>query len=544
MANAFRLITPVLCLLAALTVATSAHADDDHANPFDNNSSQDSSTSGSFFGLFGSDETELSEFKRPSDGYGENMARRPEAIRLQNARGSGLIEEPETEAYVNGVLAKILAANGFGDLAPRVYLHADLDAQAVATPDGGIFINIGLMHALRTETELAFLLAHEVSHFLLEHHGADWFVETQSRMLTGVETLQTIGNGIASRVGESDSAMGEKLQKATQIGAVIYDVSDNIFFSAWGREQEEEADHLGLDLMVGAGYYPFDAEGVLEILAQQEALQERNQEASKALLNTRSAEAFGLNEDEISSNPLLSGVATGLGEMISELSSDHYPAEERSEDMFDYNEKHYSDVEPGLEVAVPWVTKENHPLNVIVENYKHASRALDLLAEGALKQGERAARKAVTGITSNHAYPRVAFQRVRRAQGNARKAEQNLQLAQRGDTVPLLVYYEYIDLQNQKGAFTGILDLVTEAERTAGGELPQFLPYAVYALRALRQNVEAFDLQKSCEIDHPEMQRPCKRAARGEYPGTLPVKPKRQEVNRDAKGLPWRQRRS
>ena len=530
--------------LASMLLMGSALADgDDRADPFVGSSNQpETSTSGSFFGLFDSDETELARFERPSEGYAALTARRPESLRMQNAKGAGLVDEPETENYLNEILAKLLAANGFGDLAPRVYLHSDTGAQAYATPDGGIYINAGLIQVLKSENEVAFLLAHEVSHFLMQHHDANWFVDTQSRMLTGVETLRAVGDGIAQQVGKSDAAMAGKLQKAVQIGALIYDISDNVLFSAWGREQEQEADRLGLDLMVGAGYYPYDAEGVMGVLADYEEAQEKNRDNANALLNSRSAEAFGLDEGVIRSNPLLNGIANGLGEMIAKLGSDHYPAADRSEDIFDYNEKHYSEVPVTLEVATPWIASADHPLNIVMENYNAANGALSELAEGNLKKAEGLARKGVSGLTEHHAFPRVAFQRVRRAQKQASKAELNLKLAQAEGKTPTIVYFEYIDLQNEQGHFNSILELVGQAEREAGGTLPQLMPYVVYAYRALGQAPKAFEMQKTCEIERPEMQRSCKKAAAGDYPGTPPVAPKKAGLDRPVTDMPWRKK--
>lgn len=527
-------------LFAASVATTPALADGDRADPFAgsrNANSGETATDGSFFGLFESGETELSEFERPSDGYGHLLVRRSDAIRFQNARGSGLIDEPATEEYLNNVLRKIMSANGFGDLAPRVYLHGDTDAHAMATPDGGIFLNIGLVQSLRTEGEVAFLLAHEVSHFLLRHHSADWFVETESRMLTGVETLRTIGAGLAEKVGKSDSALARKLERANQIGAVIYDVSDNVLFSAWGREQEEEADQLGIDLMAGAGYYPFDAEGVMEIMAAQEQRAKENREGAQTLMETRSAEAFGLSGEDVSANPILTGIANGFGQMIAALGSDHYDAAKRAEDIYEYCEKHYAEATPGLTVAAPWVAKSDHPVNQIMTNYQFANEALDEIGDKNLAAAERLARKAVTGITSSHAFPRVVFQKVRRAQNRHDKARQNLELAQRGGDVPMLVYFEYIDLEHQTGKYKAILDVIAEAETDSGGDVPQFLPYAVFAYRALGNHAKAFEVQKACEIDRPEMQRSCKRAGAGDYPGTPPVAKKQQTGPRDGTGI-------
>ena len=70
-------------LACVLTAGVAVADSDDRADPFTGSTNQtETSTSGSFFGLFDSGETKLSSFERPSAGYGAVMARRPESIRM------------------------------------------------------------------------------------------------------------------------------------------------------------------------------------------------------------------------------------------------------------------------------------------------------------------------------------------------------------------------------------------------------------------------------------------------------------------------------
>lgn len=501
-----------------------AFANDDHAKPFaDIQRDQAQKYNGSIFSLFDARERELMEFKRPSDGYGHLVARRNESLRFHNARGSGLVSEPETEAYLNGVLLKLLEANGFGDLEPRVYLHSGSGAEASVTPDGGIFVSIGLVQALLTENEVAFVLAHELAHFLLQHHDTDWYLETQSRVLTGVDTLLTVGAATGLTAGQQGAEILGDLQKIALIGAAIYDISDNFIHAPWQREQEQEADHLGTDLLVGAGYDPYDSEGVMQFMAESEVRNKAKRDAARSAMETRSAEIIGLNDQTGRDNFLVTHLLKGLGTFLNEVGASHYSAEERKDDIFEYNEKHYGDISFIQKISTPWAANQSHPINVIIKNYRGADQALTKMEAGDLGNAEKLARKSVTGITRYHAHPRVIFQRIRRAQGQISKAEQNLDLAKKNAVTPTIIYMEYLNLANKQRNYTAMTEIVSQAQVAAGGELPQLLPYLVYARKAAGDDAEAFQMQKTCEINRPELQKSCSRAFRGEYPGNAGV---------------------
>jgi predicted Zn-dependent protease len=108
-------------------------------------------------------------------------------------------------------------------------------------PGGKIAVYSGLLPITQDESGLAVVLAHETAH-ALAHHGA----ERLSRM----ELMQLGETGILAAVGaakpEAVQAAGAALGLGAQLGVEL----------PFSRQQESEADHIGLVLMAKAGYDP------------------------------------------------------------------------------------------------------------------------------------------------------------------------------------------------------------------------------------------------------------------------------------------------
>jgi predicted Zn-dependent protease len=83
------------------------------------------------------------------------------------------------------------------------------------------------------------LLGHEVAHVLAQH--ANERVSTAFAAQSGLELLQAI-----SGAGPEQGQLLALLGLGAQVGILL----------PWGREQEREADLLGLDLMADAGFDP------------------------------------------------------------------------------------------------------------------------------------------------------------------------------------------------------------------------------------------------------------------------------------------------
>lgn len=135
----------------------------------------------------------------------------------------------------------------------EVHLVASDVANAFCMPGGKIVIYSGILSIASNEESLAFIMGHEMSHALLDHTRTK-FSERQRK-----ETLTNI-----ARVG----ALGLSLFGLGEIGALAFDAtniadisSEYLLLQPHGRDQELEADKLGITLIHLAGY---NIEGIPE----------------------------------------------------------------------------------------------------------------------------------------------------------------------------------------------------------------------------------------------------------------------------------------
>ena len=111
------------------------------------------------------------------------------------------------------------------------------DVNAYCMPGGKIMVYTGLVQKLNaTDSELAAVLGHEIAHALREHSR-----ERISRAYA--EQLALAGIAVATGAGQNTMAI------ASQVSAVTFQLPHS-------REQEAEADRIGLELMARAGYDP------------------------------------------------------------------------------------------------------------------------------------------------------------------------------------------------------------------------------------------------------------------------------------------------
>lgn len=112
----------------------------------------------------------------------------------------------------------------------------DETPNAFALPGGKVGVNTGLFKVARNEAQLAAVMAHEVAHAVARHSA-----ERMSRQIL-VET----GLKAAGATSEFAARNIQILAQAATLGLVL----------PFGRDQEAEADEIGLMYMARAGYDP------------------------------------------------------------------------------------------------------------------------------------------------------------------------------------------------------------------------------------------------------------------------------------------------
>ncbi len=170
-----------------------------------------------------------------------------QAAREMAAQMGGLSNDPrarEIVARVGAQLAKSPSAVKSG-YPYRFHVLADpRTVNAFALPGGQIFITQALLARLETEGQLAGVLAHEIGH-VIARHSAERIAKSQfAQGLTGA------------------FAIGTGSMEAAQVSSMV----SQMLMLKYSREDEYEADDLGLRVMTEAGYDPRAMVGVMRIL--------------------------------------------------------------------------------------------------------------------------------------------------------------------------------------------------------------------------------------------------------------------------------------
>lgn len=153
-----------------------------------------------------------------------------------------IIDDPMITDYVNKVGRKILAAFPSQPFVYHFYVIKEDSFNAFASPAGHIFINSGLFEALDNEEELAGIIGHEISHVVCRHisqrieRSKKISLATSAGMLAGF----LLGAGGAGTAGN-----------AVAIGSLAAGESLSLSYS---REDERQADEIGLQYLAKAGY--------------------------------------------------------------------------------------------------------------------------------------------------------------------------------------------------------------------------------------------------------------------------------------------------
>ncbi len=162
--------------------------------------------------------------------------------------------------YVREVGMKLVAGveSGVPDLDWEFTLLNTDVINAFALPGGKVFFTRGLAEKLDSEAEMAGVLGHEIGHVTARHGN-----QRISKQI-GFTAIMT---GVAVAVGASDS--DSKTRKYGQVAVPALAIGGNVVLLKYGRNDESQADMLGMRYMVRAGYDPIGQLHVMEVLEAQ-----------------------------------------------------------------------------------------------------------------------------------------------------------------------------------------------------------------------------------------------------------------------------------
>jgi len=159
-----------------------------------------------------------------------------------------LVKDDKLQAYVNRLGWWLAQQTERQDL-PWHFGVLDSDSvNAFATPGGYVFITKGLVLRMRNEAELAGVMAHEISHVLRKHH------------LNAIQKSAQLGlaaDAASMAVSSSDNAYLK--DKAISAGS-------EVLARGLDKDDEFEADRMGVVIAARAGYDPYGLPSVLQTL--------------------------------------------------------------------------------------------------------------------------------------------------------------------------------------------------------------------------------------------------------------------------------------
>lgn len=153
----------------------------------------------------------------------------------------GYISDPEINGYLNHLGSRLLNQSSEARQNFEFFALRDPSLNAFAMPGGYIGVHTGLITATRSESELASVLAHEISH-VTQHHLAR---QISSQSQGQLPMLLALAVAILASRSNSDLAQG-----ALMTGQAA-SIQNQLNYS---RDFEREADRLGLQLLENAGF--------------------------------------------------------------------------------------------------------------------------------------------------------------------------------------------------------------------------------------------------------------------------------------------------
>ncbi len=343
---------------------------------------------------------------------------------------------PKLRAYAEDILAKLLAVSPVEPPAIAVHIVSDPFYGGFATGENDIFIHLGTFNESKTEDEIAALLSHEAAHIILNHFERIDLGDQQKEIgATAVKTAMLASTFRHTKFDKNTSSFISTTDDVNKTGTVQKAVIANeaynflasdLIGSAWSRRQEDEADLLGLDMLVAAGYSRNGATGGLKIL--KEAYRERELFVDQLSSQTDDLEA-ALAADPSVNN--LESVGIELGTRIgSALWKDvktwaqrgHLDPDERLENINAYVRREHRGARSSSQEDRLAKNLQAANFKTLWTRYDAVQKAYGLMSQSQFDGAQTEIAKGLQGSVSGDPYPREVQAKILAGKGDLRGA--------------------------------------------------------------------------------------------------------------------------
>jgi predicted Zn-dependent protease len=165
------------------------------------------------------------------------------------------LRDAETTEYIRGIGRRLVAQAG-GPKYPYSFSVADYrEMNAFALPGGPVWVHRGILQSATNESQVAGVMAHEIAH-VSQRHAADQLTKA---------IMANWGLGVLGALLGNDGGAA-----AARLAAGF--LADGLFLK-FSRDDEREADRVGLQMLTRAGW---DGRGMVELFEMLRREQKRD----------------------------------------------------------------------------------------------------------------------------------------------------------------------------------------------------------------------------------------------------------------------------
>jgi predicted Zn-dependent protease len=191
-------------------------------------------------------------------------------------RQAKVVEDPLISEYVNRIGQNLVRSSDAR--VPFTFQVIEGDSpNAFALPGGYVFVYTALIKIASEEDELAAAMAHEIAH-VAARHMTRRATREQIVNLAGIPAVVVLGGGLGGAIAREGANAG--------IPAA---------FLHFTRQDESEADYLGLQYLYAAGY---DPSGAISILEKLESLERKQPGTVARIFSTHPLDAVRIQNAE------------------------------------------------------------------------------------------------------------------------------------------------------------------------------------------------------------------------------------------------------
>lgn len=179
----------------------------------------------------------------------------------------GITQDTALNGYIRGVGTSLARTTHRPHMPYNFNVVNATYVNAYAFPGGSIAITRGILAELKNEAELAGLIGHELGHVNARHTAARM---SKSRL------IGTLVGGVSLVAGSTSQGLGDLTGALGGLGA-------SLLLARYSREDERQADELGMEYMVKTSYSPEGMVGLMDVL---KSMSQRQPSAIEAMFSS------------------------------------------------------------------------------------------------------------------------------------------------------------------------------------------------------------------------------------------------------------------